>query len=118
MFIKKIEEFFTQINNRLDESFAKTNAIRIAIENLLTDIKLTEKRMENLSQKQYSLNKKIDNIIADNFAESPEYETVVVIPYRGTPIVILDGIKQNTDSINKISLQWCEGEKTYITIES
>lgn len=118
MFIKKIEEFFTQINNRLDDIFAKTNVTRIAIENLLTDIKLIEKRMEDLLQKQYSLNKKMDNVIANNFAESSEYEAVVIIPYRGEPTVIHDGIKQSTDSINEISLRWCEGEKTYITIES
>lgn len=111
MFTKKIKEILTKINNRLDDIFK-------AIENLLTDIKLIEKRMENLLQKQYSLNKKMDNIIADNFAELPEYEAVVIIPYRGEPTVIHDGIKQNTDSINEISLRWCEGEKAYITIKS
>lgn len=111
MFTKKIEEILTKINNRLDDIFK-------AIENLLTDIKLIEKRMENLLQKQYSLNKKMDNVIANNFAESSEYEAVVIIPYRGEPTVIHDGIKQNTDSINEISLRWCEGEKAYITIES
>ena len=118
MFIKRIEKFLTKINNRLDDALQKNDVTRIAIENLLTDIKLIEKRMEDLIQKQYSLNKKIDNIIADNFAESLEYEAVVIVPYRGEPTVIHDGIKQNTDSINKISLRWCEGEKTYITIES
>lgn len=115
MFTKKIEEFLTKINNRLDDDLLKN---RITIEKFSTDIKLIEKRMEDLLQKQYSLNKKMDNIIADNFAESSEYEAVVIIPYRGEPTVIHDGIKQSTDSINEISLRWCEGEKTYITIES
>lgn len=118
MFTKKIEELLIKINNRLDDALLKNDATRIIIENFSTDIKLVEKRIQDLLQKQYSLNKKMDNIIADNFAESSEYEAVVIIPYRGKPIVIHDGIRQNTDSINEISLRWCEGEKAYITIES
>lgn len=56
MFTKKIKKFLTKINNRLDDDLQKNNVTRIAIENLLTDIKLIEKRMEDLIQKQYSLN--------------------------------------------------------------
>lgn len=69
----------------------------------------------DIVEKQHNL---IDKLITDKYIASELYECVVLVPYRGTPVVVKDGKRLGNEQMKSFCIDWAYDSRTSVTINN
>lgn len=113
MFKKTLEEIKTNIENILK----KVNDIPTEIYKINRDIRDKDYTIRSLTD---SVNNQVDiinQLYNDKFVDkNTNYDTVVLIPYRGKPKVYKDGQKISMDKANSLTVNWTTDSRTEVNV--
>lgn len=113
MFKKTLERIETNIAIILN----KINNTPDDLYKLNSDIRNKEYTIKGLTDSLNAQAKVIDQLYNDKFGETnTDYDTVVLIPYRGKPHVFKDGQRINMDKANSLSVNWSTDSRTEVNV--
>lgn len=76
----------------------------------------TEKSIEKLSDALQYQTQYMNTLLNHHYENDKTLETVVLIPYRGKPIVYKDGKAIDTDTVTSFDISWAFDRRTDVTI--
>lgn len=88
----------------------------LEIEYVTKDIKHITETTLNFKVMMEQQQNLLDHIINDKYVNSTEFECIVIVPYRGKPIVIKDGARLDNKRMSKIDVSWQEDKKVDVKV--